>query len=485
MGARFCGECGAVVRAKTRELETKGSKLRTTQPMKPKGDLKRPPAKTQPMSGGKSGATRTPATTQRGPELASLNTTARGLSAAGLPLAPTEPPAAPAPVATKSSPPTLASPVGAKPSTPATPSTPPDAGTPSTPPAKPSTPATPSSAPPSKTVPPAPPSSSPRTEFQRLLDEVETGFDAILEPEKPSSVAPPVDDPVGLPTTESNFDESQAKQLFFELVVANARPIRDFMIEVRLGEPSSAWVDFCGPSVRAILGSAEGMGYVDLAVKLRTFIAVLETVKGEPTSVLRGELRERAIDAYSELIVFLPEAFGVEAEANAREAAIVRAVLAKVPGLFKVGLDRTYATGLVSFGMFYVSKPAEIAALAGLELDVAERISTRFRDYRKLVTALSPARARAEERSRLRDAAEALLRACDAYDAAGPGSSERRLARKARRDAMADVSLWLARLGEVERLGRLSVMPTRERAQDVLAYVSDVDKRAEAVFRAH
>ncbi|HTJ85269.1 MAG TPA: hypothetical protein VL400_26310, partial [Polyangiaceae bacterium] len=379
----------------------------------------------------------------------------------------TEPPKAPAPAS-----PMLVSPPRASGAATSTPSTPPRASVPV------------SSSPSTPPIPKPPPSSQPRTEFQRLLDEVETGFDAILEPEKPTTIAPPADDPAGPPTTESEFDESQAKQLFFELVVANARPIRDFMIEVRLGEPHAAWVDFCGPAVKAILGSAEGMGYADLAVKLRGFIAVLDTLKADPSRVIRGEARERVIDTYGELIVFLPEAFGVEAEANAREAVIVRSILSRVPGLYKVGLDRVYATGLVSLGLFYVSRPEDIAALSGLDLDLAERIAGRFRDYRKMVTELSPARGRSEERSRLRDASEAMLRASEAYDAARPATVEKRTLRRTRLDAMAEVALWLARLGEVDRLASISTMPFAARARDVLTFLSDVDKRAEAVHRA-
>jgi hypothetical protein len=440
VGARFCGECGGVVRAKTRELDRTGQKgARATQPLKPKPKDAQPRAqgKTIPMAGGKPVVTRPAAATQRGPALDSLRTTAKGLPAA----------AEPAPSAAAAPPPAAAAAPAPAPA--------------------PSAAATP-----------------PSSEFQRLLDEVETGFDVILEAPAGVDAKLVADDAAGPPTTENEFDESQVKQLFFELVVANARAIRDFMIEVRLGEPHVAWVDYCAPSVRAILGSAQGMGYGDLAVKLRSFIDVLESVRREPSAIIRGEERERVIDAYSELIVFLPEAFGLEAEANARETQIVRALLAKVPGLFKVGLDRVYATGMVSLGLFYVSRPQDIAALSGVAVDVAERISARFREYRKLVSELTPARGRSDEHARLRRAAEAMLEASRAYDAARPASKEKRTERRLRSDAWVDASLWLARLGEVERLKSLSTLPFSLRAENLASFLSDADKRSDVERRA-
>lgn len=323
--------------------------------------------------------------------------------------------------------------------------------------------------------PSVPPTIAGRAEFERLLDEVETGFDAILEPGPPPD---PSEDPLGLPTSENVFDHQQAHDLFNDLVVANARSLRDFMIEVRLGEPHTAWIDYCGPSVRALLGSAQGMGFGDLADKLRTYIGALDAAKRSEVPIVRGALRERVIDTYSELIVFFPEAFALEAESNARETAIVRALLSRVQGLHVVGLDRIRETGLLSLGLFFSSSPSDLALLSGIAPDVAERVSARFADYRKRVSEISPLRGRAEERSRLREAASALLAATGAYDRAQPTSVEKRAFRRARNEAMTEASLWLARLGEVERLRELETLPYAERARRMLAMVEDAERRA-------
>lgn len=430
VGARFCGECGAVVRAKTKEL-VGGSR--------PKATTKRREAR-ETKKGGAATAPAKPA-----PDLS--RTTLKGL--------PLDPAIVDGPK-TEIPPP------------------PPDPGAQD------------------ELLPAAAGSSGgTRSEFMRLLEEVESGFDAILV--EPGTIPPPRaessdDGTGGEPTTTENvFDHAQAEKLFHELVVANAQPIRDFMIEIRLGEPHASWIVFCEPAVRAILRSAEGMGHAELVQRLRVYLAALaraaETTdpKGAapdaPERAIRGEVREKIIDAYSELIVFFPEAFALEAESNAREAAIVAAVLAKVPGLFKVGLDRIHATGLASLGLFYVSRPRDIAELTGIPGEVAEAVARAFQEYRRLASRLSPVGGRTEERRLLREAASALTSASSAYDAAAPGSGDRKRHRRARAAALADIALLLARLGEMDRLARLGTLPFSMKHAEVIAFLDETEKK--------
>ncbi|NUP08509.1 MAG: zinc ribbon domain-containing protein [Polyangiaceae bacterium] len=325
---------------------------------------------------------------------------------------------------------------------------------------------------------------APRTEFQRLLDEVESGFDAILvtgetTPPPPARSTSPMDDDSSV-TSENQFDERQATELFEQLVVANAQPIRDFMIEVRLGEPHKSWLDHCEPSVLAILRSAEGMGLGELVGRVRRFLSAIEKARSlaEQSDVIRGEGREGLIDAYSELIAFFPEAFAAEAESNRREAAIVGALLSKVPGLSPLASARIYSTGLASLGLFYVSRPGELADLGAVSLEIAERIVERFRTYRKMASELSPARGREAERARLRQAVDEMGRSTRAYDQAAPTSSERRVYRRERLLAMADVSILLARLGEVERLRRIETMAFSARVEALTAFLAECERRS-------
>jgi hypothetical protein len=439
-GARFCGECGAVVRAKTREMfPEKGSggasgadargKSRT-QPARRGREAAREPRKQQEAASVKAGPAEKSAATRASGAIG--RTTVRGIAEASPALHEVDRGA-----------------TGA------------DAG---------------------KGAAVAGAVAESRSEFQRLLEEVESGFDAILV--APESSPPPNKDTVEpslTPTTENVFDEAQAIQLFRELVVANAEPIRDFMIEVRLGEPHAAWIDVCEPAVRAILQSALGMGLDELAAKLRAYIGALDAAKSLPDPVIRGDARERIIDAYSELIVFFSEAFALEAEANAREAAIVDAVYGKVAGLYPVGRDRIRRAGLASLGLLYVSRAQDIVEMAGVDGAVAEAIVAQFAEYRRRVSEVSPVGGRAEERRRLREVVRAIEDASRTYDEAAPASAQKRAAREARARAMAEAALLLARLGQVERIERLETMPFSARCADIHAYLDEIEKRARRV----
>jgi hypothetical protein len=322
------------------------------------------------------------------------------------------------------------------------------------------------------------------SEFQRLLDEVENGFEAILSGQS-------AEDPALAPTAENVFDEQQAKQLFQELVVANARDIRDFMIELRLGEPNVAWIDYVRPSIRAILRSAEGMGHVELVKRLRSFADALDETKARTQGLLEGEpsgeqasvpvrdpARQALIDAYGELVVFLPDAFALEAESNRREAGIVAALLEQALDERGLALERVRASGLASLAALYVSRPAELAEQARIEPELAERLAGRMSAYRREVWTLLPEGARGSERERLARAVRALERAHRDYEATEPCSTGRREARRRRRAALTAAALWLARLGRCEELRSLETRPFDARLEILASVLEDLERRA-------
>lgn len=424
VGSRFCGSCGAVVAAKTKEWVS--------------GEQKKPKA-----------ASPKGKTTKRGREREETRTTLRG--GAGLPEPSRDTPAEPSLDASK---------IDEKPLPNDTIRPPPGEADGET------------------TADEEPAAHGPRSEFQRLLDEVETGFDAILVEDTPN----PTPSPSQTDATKNSFDEAQARRLFDDLVIANAQPIRDFMIEVRLGEPHGAWVESCAPAMRAILRSAQGMGYAELVDKMQRFIDALDAAKvpegADERGAVRGELRERLIDGYSELIAFFPQAFALESESNQREALIVRALLAKVEGLHRLALDRIDETGMASLGLFYVSRPKDIAELASLPLDLAERVIEQFRLYRQLVSETTPVRGRTAERKRLRELVDALVQNLDAYDACTPASKERRDLRRVRARTSADIQIVLARLGQVARAKDLELLAYRTRVEALFGYLEEAERRA-------
>ena len=339
---------------------------------------------------------------------------------------------------------------------------------------------------------PAAPESRPRSEFQRLLDEVESGFESIVAPKQGEAVAPthtPAKPVVSSePTGEVPMDATMARALFDSMVVEHARPIRDFMIEVRLGEPLRAWVDFAMPALRVILRSSQGMGFSDFVEKLGAFMKALELAQGGSDRLIRGQLRQAIIDTYSDLTAFMPDAFALEQEANRREAVIVHSLLQQVPGLQKVGIDRIYAAGLTSLALFYVARPTDIAELTGLPLESAESVVNRFKEYRRKTESLSPEGDRAAELALLREQADRLDAITAEYDSQKPGvvgDAKKRELRRLRGELMVEIGLLMARLGEVTRLRDIEKLPFSARTEQIRAFLDEAKRKATATGGAH
>lgn len=310
-----------------------------------------------------------------------------------------------------------------------------------------------------------------KTEFQRLLEEVETGFDSILD-DSAASNGPAI----GRATSE--FDATEVRTLFDQIAVAHARPIRDFMVEIKLGEPPRSWIGFCRPAVRALERSARGMDLLPLAEALDSFMTALELAEDQSESLIREQARQMLIDAYSDLIARMPQAFALETESNRREGVIVHALLAQVPGLHALGRDRLYEAGMTSLALYFVAKAKDLVETARLEPRVAERVVERFVGYRREASDLLPDDGRAIELSRLEALADILERTAASYEEAsaswGAGSGVwRKELRRARSDASAQVRLLLARLGELDLCTATDSLPTAAKVAALRAFIAD------------
>lgn len=316
-----------------------------------------------------------------------------------------------------------------------------------------------------------PAESDDKTEFQRLLEEVETGFDSILD----DSAAR------GGSTTGragSDFDSAEVRTLFGQIAVAHARPVRDFMVEIKLGEPPKSWIGFCRPAVKSLERSARGMELVPLAEALESFMTALELAEEQSQDLIREQARQMLIDAYSDLIARMPEAFGLESESNRREGVIVHALLEQVPGLHALGRDRLYEAGMTSLVLYFVAKSKDLVETARLDPGVADRVVERFVGYRRETSDLLPDNGRAIELSRLEALADILERTGASYEEAssswGAGSSAwRKELRRARADASAQVRLLLARLGELELCAATDALTTTAKVAALRSFIED------------
>jgi hypothetical protein len=177
----------------------------------------------------------------------------------------------------------------------------------------------------------------------------------------------------------------------------------------------------------------------------------------------------------------MPTAFALDEARSAHEGIIVQTLLLQIPEVRKVTLDKLYAAGLTSLDVYNMAKPAEIAETTGLPLEVAKKISDKFKSYKKELEGAKVDADRSFEHGRLAELATALEEHQEAFDAAEQDgdSKKKREARKAREEVLLEVKVLLARLGEVDRLAAMDKLPFAQKVAELEAYLDEARVRSQ------
>lgn len=294
-----------------------------------------------------------------------------------------------------------------------------------------------------------------------LLEDLDAGFDQIV-------AAPGA----GTGHDHTVGDLTEVRALFGQIAANHMQPVRDFVLELQLGDPSREWVDLVLPAVNSLRRSAEGMGIGDLASALDGFIVGLEATVASPSSIIGGETKQRLLVGYGTLITAMPEAFTLSGERDRREPVIVNSLLRQVPEVRKVSIDKLYAAGLTRLEMFYVAKPFDVAQAAGLSMSLAERIVERFQLYRQELAEQKPDHERVHEHTTLAKLARRLHDENEGYEAAAKSwtrqaAEDKKRLRKERGDTVLEINVLLARLGEVALVNELEKLPFQRKVEEI------------------
>jgi hypothetical protein len=272
-------------------------------------------------------------------------------------------------------------------------------------------------------------------------------------------------------------DLAEPQAIFRGIAATHMRPVRDFIIEARMGEPPKDWVTLCLPAMTSLRKSAEDMSLPKLCRRLDDCIAALEKINRSTDAFVTGKPRDQLTKAYSTLEKLMPDVFALNEERDRREPVIVQSLLGQVPGVRAVALDKLYSAGLTSLAMFYAAKPEDIAAAAGLTLDLSGRIVERFARYREEAAESPPDATRSSEQTQLGELIATLTQQHEMFqDAADSGESgrEKRRLRQERANTLLRINVLLARLGEVERLERLERLPFDRKLEELNSAVSEL-----------
>ena len=274
------------------------------------------------------------------------------------------------------------------------------------------------------------------------------------------------------------LDLAPVRELFAELAANHMRHVRDFMIDVKWGEVTRDWINICVPPVRTLRRAAERLELAELAVALERLASELERANAAGGQMLDGTEKQRLLEAYTALVDILPQAFALDRDKTQREAVIVQALLLQIPEVRKVTIDKLHAAGLMSLTILFAANANDISHVAGIPPEVATRIIERVDAYRTELKSSSPTDARAAERERLAQLAKDLKQHHDGYEKAsdGWGSDAKKQKREhflGREEAWLEISVLLARFGEVDRLQGIEKVPFAQRIAQLSDYLEE------------
>jgi hypothetical protein len=270
---------------------------------------------------------------------------------------------------------------------------------------------------------------------------------------------------------------AEVRELFASLAANHMRQVREFMIGVKWGEAPRDWIPICQPAVASLLRAAKEMELADLCETLGAYGEELGRAAETSGATIAQETRDSLMAVYTKLVTLMPEAFGLEGERGRRETIIVHALLQQVPDVRKVTIDKIYAAGLTNLDNLFLARPDEIAATTGIGENIASRIVEKFQRYRREIASLADA-TRASERRRLAELASELRGLHQEFERAASGWSdddraEKKKLRQARAEALLQVKVLLARLGEVDRLGRIERLPFERKIEHLEEFLRE------------
>src|SRR6185503_20676105 len=177
-------------------------------------------------------------------------------------------------------------------------------------------------------------------------------------------------------------DQSAVETLFADIAANYARPVKNFIFELKRGTATKDWTEICRPAMHGITRAAEGMGLTLAAQRMVDFEAALSLAQNSEQRVLQGDVRDLILWCYEDLIKVMPQAFIIGEEEQQREGIIIDSLLKQIPDVGRVTIDKLYRAGLTSLETLYLAKKDDLAVATGISSSLSERICEKFQAYR-------------------------------------------------------------------------------------------------------
>ncbi|MEW6729974.1 MAG: hypothetical protein AB1489_01435 [Acidobacteriota bacterium] len=324
----------------------------------------------------------------------------------------------------------------------------------------------------SSTPPPIP--GSPAVEanfFKEVIDDFDEAFDAAFRT-----------DVVLAPETASagtvQHDQSAIQDLFANIAANYARPVKNFIFELKRGTATKEWIEICRPALRSISRAAESMD-LELATKrMVDFDEALSLAQISEDRVLGGEIRDLILSSYEELVEILPQTFVIGQEEQQREGIIINSLLKQIPDLGRVTFEKLYGAGLTSLDTLFLAKKEDLAAATGIPLWLCERICNKFQQYREELEGTPRDVAQSGYRSRLGELVVELRRQHEGFERASAEewsnpalATEKRRFRQNRQACVLQINVVLAEMGELDLVNEIQKLSFERRIQRLEEYL--------------
>jgi hypothetical protein len=305
------------------------------------------------------------------------------------------------------------------------------------------------------------------TDLDSDLDDV---FASLLTQETLSD-----NEPVGAETLAE--DQSAVETLFADIAANYARPVKNFIFELKRGTATKDWIEICRPAMHGITRAAEGMGLAQAAQRMVDFEAALSLAQNSEERLLRGDVRDLILWCYEDLIKVMPQAFLVGEEEQQREGIIIDSLLKQIPDVGRVTIDKLYRAGLTSLDTLYLAKRDDLAVATGIPAALSERICEKFQAYRTRLE--NTPRDLSGERDRLALMLTELRRHHEGFQHASANewsnpdlAAEKRDCRQQRQSCVLWINVLLAEVGELDLINELEKLSFDRRIERIEEYLA-------------
>ena len=276
----------------------------------------------------------------------------------------------------------------------------------------------------------------------------------------------------------SSSDQAVVEDLFADIAANYARPVKNFIFELKRGTATKDWIDICRPAMQGIRRSAEGMGLTLAAQPMVDVETAFSLAQGSEHRVLTGEIRDLLLTCYEDLIQVMPQAFVVGEEEQQREGIIINALLMQIPNMGHVTVEKLYRAGLTSLDTLFLAQKDDLAVATGIPSAMSERICEKFQSYRAELEGNSRELGASGQRARLSEMVADLRRQHEGLELAEndwsnpANASQKREYRQQRQSCSLQINVLLAEMGEIDLVNELQKLSFERRIQRLEEYLA-------------